>query len=159
MPECIGRARPGRQHALPSDLKPGCEHQFCYHAPSATVLAWGSHRPSTSHAWSRPCNPPIARDVERGEVLWFRPPLAAWVSKSTTSAVSDSILRPTLRCRGTTLSRAGGSCSAGFQLRGPSPVAGFPLVGFGAEVASGSSDSTMAISSPDSKSEARDGRR
>jgi hypothetical protein len=42
---------------------------------------------------------------------------------------------------------------------GPSRLAGFPLVGFGAEVASGSSDSTMAISSPGSESELRDGRR
>jgi hypothetical protein len=48
---------------------------------------------------------------------------------------------------------------AGSQPRGPSRVVGFPLVGFGAKVASGSSDSTMAISSPGSRSEARDGRR
>jgi hypothetical protein len=47
----------------------------------------------------------------------------------------------------------------GVQLRGPSRVAGFSLVGFGAKVASGSSDSTMAISSPGSRSEARTGRR
>jgi hypothetical protein len=45
------------------------------------------------------------------------------------------------------------------QLRGPSRLAGFPLVGFGAKVESGSSDSTMAISSPRSRSELRDGRR
>ncbi len=45
------------------------------------------------------------------------------------------------------------------QLRGPSRLAGFPLVGFGAKVESGSSDSTMAISSPRSRSERRDGRR
>jgi hypothetical protein len=54
---------------------------------------------------------------------------------------------------------AGGCCSAGSQLSGPSRLAGFSLVGFGAEVASGSSDSTMAISSPGSRSELRDGRR
>ena len=60
---------------------------------------------------------------------------------------------------GTTLSRGGGCCSAGSQRRGPSRVTGFPLVGFGAKVASGSSDSTMAISSPGSRSELRDGRR
>jgi hypothetical protein len=77
-----------------------------------------------------------------------------------TSAVSGSIPRPTRRRRATTLFRAGGCCcSAGFQLRGPSRVAGFSLVGFGAKVASGSSDSTMAISSPGSRSEARAGRR
>jgi hypothetical protein len=43
--------------------------------------------------------------------------------------------------------------------QGPSRLAGFLLVGFGAEVASGSSDSTMAISSPGSGSELREGRR
>ena len=60
---------------------------------------------------------------------------------------------------GSLTTTAGGCCLAGSQLRGPSRVAGFPLVGFGAEVTSGSSDSTMAISSPGSRSEARDGRR
>ena len=128
--------------------------------PSATVLARGSHRPNAGHARSRPCNPRIVRDAEQAEVLWFRPPVAARGCRSrTTSAVSDSIPRPTRRRRGTTLSRAGGCCSAGSHPRGPSRVAGFPLVGFGVEVASGSSDSTMAISSPGSRSEARDGRR
>jgi hypothetical protein len=53
---------------------------------------------------------------------------------------------PTLRRRGTTPSGAGGRCSGHSQLRGPSRVAGFTLVGFGAKVASGSSDSIMAIS-------------
>ena len=73
--------------------------------------------------------------------------------------VPDSIPRPTLRRRGTTPSRARGCRSAGSQMRGPSRVAAFPLVGFGAKVVSGSSDNTMAISSPGSRSEARDGRR
>jgi hypothetical protein len=38
-------------------------------------------------------------------------------------------------------------------------VAGFVLVGFGAKVTSGSNHSTIAISSPGSRSELRDGRR
>jgi hypothetical protein len=59
---------------------------------------------------------------------------------------SGEIPRLTLRRRGTTPSGAGGRCSSHSQLRGPSRVAGFPLVGFGAKVASGSSDSIMAIS-------------
>jgi hypothetical protein len=42
------------------------------------------------------------------------------------------IPRPTLRRRGTTPSGAGGRCSGHSQLRGPSRVAGFPLVGFAA---------------------------
>jgi hypothetical protein len=50
-------------------------------------------------------------------------------------------------------------CLAGSQLRGPSRLAGCPLVGFGAEVASGSSGSIMAISSPGSGSDLRVGRR
>ena len=54
---------------------------------------------------------------------------------------------------------AGVSCSAGSQMRGPSRVVGFPPVGFGARVVSGSRDSTMAISSPGSRSELREGRR
>jgi hypothetical protein len=81
------------------------------------------------------------------------------VSQSNKISVSDSIPRLTFRRRGTTFSGAGGCCLAGSQLRGPSRVAAFPLVGFGAKVASGSSDRTMAISSPGSGSEARDVRR
>ena len=49
--------------------------------------------------------------------------------------------------RHTPLSRAGACCSVGSQLMGPSRVAAFPLVGFGADVVSGSSPSTIAISS------------
>ena len=38
-------------------------------------------------------------------------------------------------------------------------MGGFPLVGFGAKVASGSSDNTMTISFPASRSKPRDGPR
>jgi hypothetical protein len=72
---------------------------------------------------------------------------------------SSNVLRCAREPRHHTFSGRGCCCSAGFQLRGPSRVAGFPLVGFGAKVASGSNDSTMAISSPGSRSEARAGRR
>ena len=82
------------------------------------------------------------------------------VSQSNNMSISDSIRRPTLRPpRHNTFADRSLRCSAGSQLTGPSRVAGFPLVGFGADVASGSNDSTIAISSPDWRSELRDGRR
>ena len=83
------------------------------------------------------------------------------VSQSNNMSISDSIRRiePPAAAAQHVRGPERCSCSAGSQLRGPSRLAGFPLVGFGADVASGSSDSTMAISSPGSRSELRDGRR
>ena len=93
------------------------------------------------------------------------PPTAVLPLLQNYEAQPDANLRSSLltpkwcnnRRRGT-FSR-GSLMFGGSYLRGPSRVVGFPLVGFGVKVASGSSGSTMAISSPGSRSEPRDGRR
>ena len=63
-----------------------------------------------------------------------------------TSGMTSSADPPAVTTQ--TISRAGGCFFAGSPLSRPSRFAGFPLVRFGAKVASGSSESTMAISTP-----------